>query len=92
MTNYTQGGYSLHLILKNILNSKINYINNGNFLFCILIYIFSYIISFIGEKVNNIKIIHNCYLHLIFFININNYDHNNLCIKLFLKLKLINTF
>ena len=39
MTNYTQGIYSLHLIIKYIFNPKINYINNGSFLGCILIYI-----------------------------------------------------
>lgn len=50
LTNYTQGIYSFHIYTKLALNSKIDSIKNKSFLGCILIYIFSYFISFIGEK------------------------------------------
>ena len=51
ITNYTQGIYSLHLIMQKFLNSKFITIKNGNFFGCVIIYILSYIISFIGEKI-----------------------------------------
>jgi fucose 4-O-acetylase-like acetyltransferase len=51
ITNYTQGIYSLHLIMQKSLNSKFITVKNGNFIGCIIIYIFSYFISFIGEKI-----------------------------------------
>ena len=49
-TNYTQGIYCMHMILKVALNRKIDFIKNGSFIGCILIYIFCYIISFLGHK------------------------------------------
>lgn len=51
ITNYTQGIYSLHLIIKEILDTKITCIKEGSFLRCLFIYILSYLISFIGEKI-----------------------------------------
>ena len=51
VTNYTQGIYSLHLILRRALYYKINSIKDGTFEGCIILYIFCYIISFIGEKI-----------------------------------------
>lgn len=50
ITNYTQGIYSLHLLLKKALNLKINQIKKGNYSGCVIIYILSYFISFLGEK------------------------------------------
>lgn len=51
LTNYTQGIYALHLITKNALYLKFNSIKNGDFTGCIIIYCFSYLISFVGEKI-----------------------------------------
>lgn len=50
VTNYTQGIYSLHLITKVILNPKIKIIENGSFNGCLFLYIFCYMISFLGYK------------------------------------------
>lgn len=52
LTNYTQGIYCLHLILFHTFKNKINSIKNGKFSGIILLYIFSYIISFIGAKLS----------------------------------------
>lgn len=51
ITNFTQGIYILHLLIYFILNSKFNSIKYGYFSGCIIIYILSYLISFIGEKI-----------------------------------------
>ena len=51
ITNYTQGIYSQHFIIKKVFESKISSIKNRRFLGTILIYFFCYLISFIGEKV-----------------------------------------
>ncbi len=50
ITNFTQGIYIFHLLIQNMLNSKFNSIKNGYFSGCIIIYIITYFISFIGEK------------------------------------------
>jgi len=50
-TKYTQGIYSLHMFLKLILNPKIKMVKYGTFNGCIFLYIFCYIISFIGNKI-----------------------------------------
>ena len=50
ITKYTQGIYSLHFIFHGTLHSKINILKDGSFNRCLMIYIFSYVISFIGEK------------------------------------------
>ena len=59
LTNYTQGIYCFHLILFHTLKNKINSIKNGCFSGIILLYILSYIISFIGEKITrNTKLVY----------------------------------
>ena len=50
LTKYSQGIYSLHLVIMAILEQKIKSIKNRVFPGGIYIYIFSYFISFIGEK------------------------------------------
>ena len=50
ITNNTQGIYSIHQLVRMALLSKVDQIKNGSFSGCVLIYIFSYFISFIGEK------------------------------------------
>ena len=52
ITNYTQGIYSLHLILKIVLIHKFNSIKKGSFSGCFILYIFSYFLSFLGEKLH----------------------------------------
>ena len=52
ITKYTQGIYSLHLILQRALNSILISIKNGTSFGCVIIYILSYFISFIGEKLS----------------------------------------
>ena len=51
LTNYTQGIYSLHLIIKKGLYTKVNLIKNGNFSGCFLIFVLSFFVSIIGEKI-----------------------------------------
>ena len=51
ITSYTQWIYSLHLILKVALNSKIDVIKKGYLYGNIAIHIFSYLISFIGGRI-----------------------------------------
>ena len=50
ITNYTQGIYSLHLIVFLFLESNIKLKNIRNFGRCIFIYLISYLISFLGTK------------------------------------------
>ena len=50
ITKYSQGIYSLHLIIMYSLESKINSIKKKFFSGGLIIYIVSYLISFIGEK------------------------------------------
>lgn len=50
ITNYTQGIYSLHLLLDPVLANKINSVKSRSFNGCIIIYIVCYFISFLGEK------------------------------------------
>jgi len=48
LTNYTPGIYFLHTSIYPILKIKISLIENQTFLGCFLIYLISYLISFIG--------------------------------------------
>lgn len=50
ITNYTQGIYSFHIIVKYLLDSKMEIIKNGSYISCVFIYIICYAISFIGYK------------------------------------------
>ena len=50
ITSYTPGIYFLHTNIFPILKIKISLIKNNTFLGCILIYLISYLISFIGYK------------------------------------------
>ena len=50
LTNYTQGIYSLHLIVKIILENKIDFVKKGQISGCILIYTICYFISFFCIK------------------------------------------
>ena len=50
ITNYTQGIYSLHLIIRKVLYSKVNIIRYGKLSGCFIIFGISYSLSFIGEK------------------------------------------
>jgi hypothetical protein len=59
IAKYTQGIYSLHLILFTALNIKFESIKTRSLKGCIIIYIFSYLISFVGEKLTKkTKLIH----------------------------------
>ena len=59
IAKYTQGIYSLHLILFKALNIKLESIKTRSIKGCIRIYIFSYLISFVGEKLTKkTKLIH----------------------------------
>ena len=50
ITNYTQGIYSLHYIIKQVFYSKVNIIRHGKLSGCFIIFGISYCLSFIGEK------------------------------------------
>ena len=51
ITNYTGGIYYLHMIMKDYLNKRILIIKNRTFLGGFLIYLYSYFICFIGNKI-----------------------------------------
>lgn len=51
IAKYTQGIYSIHQIIRFTLISKFNSIKKGTFIGVIIVYIFSFFISFIGEKI-----------------------------------------
>ena len=50
ITNCTQGIYSLHDIIRQVLYSRVNIISHGKLSGCFIIFGISYFISFIGEK------------------------------------------
>ena len=50
-TSYTQGIYCLHSIVNAYLKLLFNLFREGKFLGCIIIYLISYILSFIGIKI-----------------------------------------
>ena len=61
LTNYTGGIYYVHMIVKRNLNQQINLINNKTVYGCILIYLISYSICFIGIKIFGKTIMRNLF-------------------------------
>ena len=61
LTNYTGGIYYVHMIVKRNLNKQINLINNKTVYGCIIIYLISYFICFIGIKIFGKTIMRNLF-------------------------------
>ena len=51
VTSYTLGIYSLHQIVRDYLKLKFSYVKKKTIYGCLLIYLFSYFISFFGNKI-----------------------------------------
>ena len=53
ITKYTQGIYCFHMLIKYLLDEKLEIIKDGSYIGCFFIYILCYFISFLGYKLIN---------------------------------------